>query len=171
MYVMPHVVLSVLLPPTLPLLSACSLGFRALSGLWITSSTSPHKVAEKGPSWGSSPPFTFEMEIRLRECFLARRKQEALVMPKSVHSLTSTAGRHALGTPGSLNKARLWQWEEESTPEDMRQTTHLTLWLSCRGILLLVCLSGAVFFLFLSVCIKPPIMLHVNDAREVLVIN
>lgn len=67
-------------------------------------------------------------------------------MPKTVHSLISIASLPALGTPGCLNKARLWQWDGESTPEEIRQTTHCMLWLSWRGRVLLAYLSNAIYF-------------------------
>lgn len=61
-------------PSLPPLASELYMGI-VPSGLCIPSSTSPHKLAEKGPLLGSCslkcppPPSAFEMEIKLKSAF------------------------------------------------------------------------------------------------------
>lgn len=96
----------------------------------------------KDPYWAaalsSAPTPSSWNGAQAGECILVRWKQEPVVMPKSVHGLISIASRPAVGTPGSLNKARLWQWNGESTPEEIRQTTDCAVaimsWDSAFGV-------------------------------------
>lgn len=116
----------------------------------------PLNSLRKDPYWAAalssapSLPLRFWNGDQAGERFLARWKTGGACDAKkcSQSDIHSQPARSS----GSLNEARLWHWDGESTPEEIRRTTRLTLWLSCRGIERSVYSPAAVSF-FVSRCL------------------
>lgn len=159
------------------LLSARLLGFRALK--WARSQLGsvfpvpllPVNSLRKNPHWAAAlsrvPPQLLKWRSSWR-VLCGKAKTGVQLWCQKLLSLISIASRRALGTPGTLNKARLWQWGRSELSRD--QTNHslhavaFMPWDSALGVL--VCNLQ-----FPDVWMKPPIISHVNDASGVLVFN